>query len=168
MDGRSSALLRSQIWQDFGPTLSAASQVIAEKTMDYGAEFAYVDRRITAELQGLPSTMFEPSGQRPTSGIWRVGRLMNLVDVYSVPDGTGMLTGDPVAGEHEMLLIGRGSDPGRAPVVLGDAVPTMLMDLAVNKDFGTGRGMYARNFTKRNPHQPSALGCARINITGLI
>lgn len=165
---RSGALLRNQIWQDFGPTLSAVSQIIAEKTMDYGAEFAYVDRRVTAELQGLPSTMFQQSGQRPSAGIWRVGRLFNMVDVYSIPDGTGMLTGDPAAGVHEMLLIGRGSDPGRAPVVLGDAVPTMLMDLAVNKDFVTSRGMYARNFTKRNPHQPSALGCARINITGLV
>jgi hypothetical protein len=168
MASRSSALVRAQIWQDFGPTLSAASQMVAEVTMDYGAEFAYVDRRVTAELQGLPSTMFEPSGQRPSAGIWRVGRLNSMVDVYSIPDGTGLLTGDAAAGEHEMLLIGRGSDPGRAPVVLGDAVPTMLLDLATNKDFNTNRGLYARNFTERNPHTPSAMGCARINITGLV
>lgn len=167
-DGRTAALVRAQIWGDFGPTLSAASQQIAEKTMDYGAEFAYIDRRVTSEFQGLPITMFEPSGQRPTSGIWRVGRLMNMVDVYSIPDGTGILPGNAAAGTHEMLLIGRGSDPGRAPVVLGDAVPTMLVDMATNKDFATNKGLYARNFTKRNPHQPSALGCARINITGLV
>jgi multidrug efflux pump subunit AcrA (membrane-fusion protein) len=168
MAGRSNQLVRAQIWSDFGPSLSQASQQIAEKTMDYGAEFAYVDRRVTAELQGLPSTMFESSGQRPSAGIWRVGRLLNQVDVYSIPDGTGILPGNPSAGAHEMLLIGRGSDTGRAPVILGDAVPTMLLDLATNKDFSANRGMYARNFTKRNPHQPSALGCARINITGLV
>lgn len=168
MATRHSALVRAEIWRDFGPTLSKASQRIAENTADYGAGFAYVDRSVTAELMGLPSTMFTPSGMRDSAGIWRVGRLMDMVDVYSLPDGTGVLGGNAAAGEHEMLVIGRGSDVGRAPVVMGDAVPPMLMDLAMNKDFSANRGIYTRSFTKRNPHRASALGCARINLTGLI
>lgn len=167
MPDRTGALLRSQIWNDFAPVLGYIDHQISEKTMDHGIGFAYVDRRIASELRGLPPEIFRPSGLTSRPGIWRIGRLFDMLDVYYVPDSSGLLSINEASGEHEMLLIGRGTDSSRSPIVLGDAVPPMLVQQSTGKDMAANSGIYSRSFTKANPHMPSALGCARIKIKGL-
>ena len=167
MADRDTALVRAQIWLDFAPVLTLADHLVSEKTMDHGVGFCYVGRRVASELRGLPPEIFRPSGLTSRPGIWRVGRLLDMVDVYHLPDSAGLLAANEVEGEYEMLLIGRGTDPSRSPVVTGDAVPPMLVDQARGKDMASNAGVYARGFVRSNPHLPSAQGCARIRLKGL-
>lgn len=164
---RNSALLHWQIWQDFLPALSAVLQIVVEKTADASVEVAYVGRRLASEFLSLPREMFVPSGVRPRPGVYRLGRLFDLIDLYFLPDGENILRSDSAVGEHEMLLIGRGSQPGRSPIVLGDAVPPTLLSLATNADFNSNLGMYSREFTRVNPHYRSAHGAALMTIKGI-
>ena len=66
-----------------------------------------------------------------------------------------------------ILAVGRATDVARNPIVLGDAVPPTVKPLLAGDDLREGAGFYARNFTAVNPHGPSSLGCATINVTNL-
>jgi hypothetical protein len=67
----------------------------------------------------------------------------------------------------QMLCIGRAPDVTRNPFVLGDAVPPTVLPLGMNMDLKRGAVFYARNFTELNPHNPSSMGCALINVTNM-
>lgn len=159
---RSAQMNRAQIWQDFAYPLNSVSQQMAVNTMNHGVTHLYVGKRIAAQLQSLPRDLFEPSGISERPGIYRLGRLFGRYEVYYTPKG--LVETDTSA---QVLCIGRATDVTRNPFVLGDAVPPTVTPLAVNADLTQGAGFYARNFTGVNPHGPSALGCALINITNL-
>lgn len=159
---RSAQMSRSQIWQDFAAPLGVASQKMAEDTLNHGITHMYVDKYVAAQLRGLPMGMFEPSGISDRPGIYRVGRLFGLVDVYYTPKG---LSGNGVS--SQILCVGRATDVTRNPIVMGDAVSPTVVPLAVNGDLKRGAGFYARNFTAVNPHSYSAQGAALINVTNL-
>lgn len=153
---------RAAVWQDFSYPLGVVSQKMAEDTMNHGVTHLYVGKRIAAQFLGLPSTIFQPSGIAPRPGIFRLGRLFGLYDVYYTPKG---LNETPTSAQ--ILAVGRATDVTRNPVVLGDAVPPTVIPLAVNADLRQGAGFYARNFTAVNPHDPSARGFALINVTNM-
>lgn len=151
---------RASVWQDLSYPLEACSQQMAIDTMSHGVSHLYVGKRVAAQLRGLPTTLFQPSGVKPRPGIYRLGKLFGQYDVYFTPK---VLTETETS--SQILCIGRSDDVARSAIVLGDAVAPMVLPLAVNADLRQGAGFHARNFTEVNPHQPSAMGAALINVT---
>ena len=130
--------------------------------MDHGITHMYVGKYIAAQLLSLPSDIFQPSGISERPCIFRLGRLFGRIDVYFTPKG---LTDTAAAGQ--VLCIGKATNVTLNPFVLGDAVPPTIVPLSVGSDLRQGAGFYARNFTAVNPHKPSAMGCAMIEITNM-
>ncbi|WP_374566047.1 hypothetical protein [Ideonella sp.] len=155
---------RSQIWQDFASVIANADQQMAEDTMDHGITHLYAPSFIAAQMQSLPSELFRPSGIAARAGIYRVGRLYDKYEVYYAPFGPTQSDDLKTA---KVLAVGRSSQAGRNPIVLGDAVAPTFLPLATNSDLAKQSAMYARDYTEVNPHQPSALGCAVIDVTNL-
>ncbi|SFB69346.1 hypothetical protein [Collimonas sp. OK412] len=153
---------RAQIWQDGSCILGAASQQMAEDTMDHGITHLYVSKKMAAMIQGLPSTLFVPSGVTARPGIYRVGRLFGMYEVYYSPRIV-----DVDQKTTRIICIGRSTQVARNPFVLGDAVAPMLINMNADEDQRYKQGFYARNFTAVNPHLPSAMGCAVIEVINL-
>jgi hypothetical protein len=154
--------VRADVWRDFGSVLHKLSQRMALLTMNHGITHLYVGEMVMAQLVSLPNDIWEPSGVVERPGIYRLGRLFGRYDVYYTPRGI-----TETANSAQVLCIGRATDVTRNPFVLGDAVPATVMPLSMQTDMKTGAAFYARNFTEVNPHRPSAMGCALINITNL-
>lgn len=156
---------RSDVWRDLSSVLGALSQKMANDTMNHGITHLYVGNYIGAQMHGLPSDIWVPSGISERPGIFRLGRLFGRYDVYYSPKGVvEALDGS----SGEILCIGQATDVTRNPFVLGDAVAPMVVPLSTTGDLKSGAAFYARNFTAVNPHKPSSLACARVNVTGLI
>lgn len=153
---------RAEIWQDFSYPLGAASQQMAEDTMNHGITHLYVGKRVAAQYLGLPSTVFQPSGVAARPGIYRLGTLFGQYEVYYTPKGL-VETEDGA----QILAAGRATDVARNPIVFGDAVAPTVLPLSVGDDLRQGAGFYARNFSSVNPHDPSARGFALINVTNM-
>lgn len=154
--------VRSDIWRDFSSVLGAVSQKMALLTMNHGVTHLYVGEKVAAQMQGLPSDIWQASGITARPGIYRVGRLFGKYDVYYTPRGV-----NEEAEGAEILCVGQASDVTRNAFILGDAVAPTVIPLATNSDLKTGAGYYARNFTAVNPHKHSAQGAALITVTNL-
>ncbi|SFK63346.1 hypothetical protein SAMN05216302_101113 [Nitrosomonas aestuarii] len=159
---RKTLLNRAEAWRDLSATLGALSQQMAIDTFDHGITHLYIGKYLMADFLGMPSDIFVPSGVTERPGIFRVGRLFGRYDVYYTPKGLTDTTSTA-----QILCIGRASSVALNPFVLGDAVPTTLIPLGVDKSLKNGTGYYARNFTAVNPHIPSAMGCAVVNVTNI-
>ena len=96
--------------------------------------------------------------------IYRLGRLLNKYEVYVNPRARKSTDSPDVS---KIVCVGRSSQAGRNPFVLGDAVAPMAVPISTGSDMKNKAGFYARNFTSVNPHTPSALGCAILTVTGL-
>lgn len=159
---RSAQMSRSQIWADLGSVLGAVSQQMAIDTMNHGITHLYVGKVLAAQFMALPREIFEPSGTAERPGIFRIGRLLGRFEVYYTPKGI-----NETSTSSQILCIGRATDVTRNPFILGDAVPPTMIPLAVGQDLRQGAGFYSRGFTSVNPHGPSSLGCALINVINL-
>jgi hypothetical protein len=155
---------RAQIWQDFAAVIGNADQNMANLTMDHGITHLYVPGFIAAQCQSLPPELFTSSGIETRPSIYRVGKLFNKYDVYYDPKVASQAANLQSA---EIVAVGRSTQVARNPVVLGDAVSPTLMQLALNSDLVQNAAVYGRDFTVTNPHQPSALGAARISVSNL-
>lgn len=156
---------RSDVWRDLSSVLGALSQQMANDTMNHGITHLYVGNYIGAQMHGLPSDIWTPSGISERPGIFRLGRLFGRYDVYYTPKGVEEAL-DGSTGE--ILCIGQATDVTRNPFVLGDAVAPLVMPLSATGDMKSGAAFYARNFTAVNPHKPSSMACARVNVTNMI
>ncbi|MGZ8220056.1 MAG: hypothetical protein ACXWT0_00260 [Methylobacter sp.] len=153
---------RAQVIQDMQTVLGAVSQKMAEDTLGYGVSHLYVGKYMMSQLQSLPRDIWQSSGLQNRPGIFRIGRLFGLYDVYYSPK----IIADSNSAS-QILAIGRADDVARNPFVLGDALAPTVTPLAVGTDLKRGAGFYARNFTEVNPHSPSASGCALISVTNI-
>lgn len=162
---RNQQMNRSQIWQDFQAMLGKADQDMANATMDHGITHLYVGSWLAAQFMGLGANLFTPSGVAPRPSIYRVGNLFGKYEVYYSPKVVSESADLKTA---TMLAVGRSSQVARCPLVLGDAVAPTYLPLNMQSDLKNQSAMYARDFTVANPHRPSALGCARISLTGLM
>jgi hypothetical protein len=153
---------RADVLQDLQAVIGQVSQQMAINTLGHGVTHLYVGKYLAAQMMSMPSTVFQPSGLQVRAGVFRIGRLFGQYDVYYTPK---ILVES--ASASQMLCIGRANEVTRNPFVLGDAVPPTVIPLAVGTDLRRGAGFYARNFTEVNPHAPSALGCALINVTNM-
>lgn len=157
---------RAMIFQDFATPLGAVDQTMANDTMNHGITHLYVGKFLASMMLSMPTNIFTPSGIPARPSIYRIGRLFGRFEVYYAPK----LVPESIVGGHQaasVLCIGRATDVTRNPFILGDAVAPSVIPIATNADLKTGAGFYARNFTAVNPHAPSSLGCAMINITNL-
>lgn len=159
---RSAQMGRTQCWRDFLSKLAEVSQKMILDTMDHGITHLYVSNLLMADFASLPADMFVSSGISPRAGIYRLGRLGGLYDVYYTPFG---ITETTTA--SQVLCLGRGTSVARNPFVLGDAVPPMIEPIAGDKAMTKGAAFYARGFTAINPHLQSQLGCALIDVINL-
>mgnify|MGYP000656216137 CR=1 FL=1 len=156
---------RAEVWADgLLPIVAGLSQDMANRNTNHGISHLYVTGQLAAQIRGLPSTIFEPSGITDRPGIYRMGRLAGLYEVYYTPRG---LTESVGAGTAQILCIGRSADVARNPIVMGDAVPPVFLPLAMNQTLKYEDGFYTRRFSNLNPHLPSAQSAALINVTGL-
>lgn len=158
--------IRAQIWQDGQSILGEADQKMANTTMDHGITHLYVPEFVKAQLEGLGSDLFVPSGVPSRAGVYRIGRLYGKYEVYYTPPKGGV-SQSADRKSAKVLAIGRSNNVARCPIVLGDAVSSTFLDLNMNDDLKAQQALYSRDFTKVNPHQPSAMGCALIDITNL-
>lgn len=156
---------RSDVWRDLSGVLGAKSQQMANDTMNHGITHLYVGAYVAAQMHSLPTDIWQPAGIAERPGIFRLGRLFGKYDVYYSPKVI-VEAGD--GSTAEILCVGQATDVTRNPFVLGDAVAPMVVPLSTNGDLKSGVAFYARNFTAVNPHKPSSMACARINVTGLI
>lgn len=155
---------RAQVWQDFASVIANADQKMALDTMDHGITHLYVPAFVAAQLQSLPADLFVSSGIAARPGIYRVGRLFGKYEVYYSPKIVAQNAGLTTA---SIVAVGRSSQVARCPIILGDAVAPTFLPLNMQSDLVNNSAMYARDFTVVNPHAPSALGCALINISNL-
>jgi len=155
---------RSDVWRDLSGVLGRLSQRMANDTMNHGITHLYVGDFIAAQMVGLPADIWVPAGVSERPGIYRLGRLFGKYDVYYSPKVVAEQL-DGSAGE--ILCIGQATDVTRNPFVLGDAVAPMVVPLSMTSDLKQGAAFYARNFTAVNPHKPSAMACARINVINM-
>jgi hypothetical protein len=155
-----------QLWANLQPVLAAESQAMAERTNDHGIDTLFMTGDLAALCRGLPPTMWQSSGLVDRPGVYRMGKLFGLYDTYYVPAGRGLVD-NPGAGTSQILAAGRGTEVARNPLVMGDAVPAMLVPLAFNSDMKTKDGFYHRGFSEINPHPESQLGAALINVINL-
>lgn len=154
---------RDDVWRQALTKVGVLSQKMAENTMDHGITHAYVGALGKAQLESLSPLLFQPSGITPRPGIYRVGTLLaSGIEVYYTPRHI-----TETSTSTQMLLLGRSSQPARCPIVMGDAIPTTVLPLAMGADLVRGQGIYARNFTSVNLHTPSALGAALLNMTNI-
>lgn len=161
-ENRSSDMLRSRLWTDFGAELGRRSQQMVEDTMDHGITHLYAGKDICSQWMALPRELFEPSGVEERPGIFRIGRLFGKYEAYYTP----RLVNES-AGSGEILCVGRGTNAARNPVVFGDAVAPTVKNMAMGEDQKEGMSFYARDFTVANPHKPSALGAALITVNNM-
>lgn len=162
--GRSQQMNRGQMWVDLRTELGTLDQQMAVRTMDHGITHIYADARLCANFASMPSEFFKPSGVTPRAGIYRVGRMFDLYDLYYTPK---KLYQAADGSEADMLCIGRSGDVARNPVLLGDAVAPTFMDLALDGSLQRKAALYARDYTCVNPHAPSATGAVLMRVKGL-
>ncbi len=155
---------RAQIWQDFASVLGTASQQMAEDTADHGITHLYVGKHVASQLVSMPRELFEPSGITARPGIYRLGRLFGLYEVYYTPKVVIEAAG---GGASEIIAVGRSAQTARCPIILGDASAPVFEPLGVGDNMKSGYGFHARSFTATNPHDFSAKGCALITVINL-
>lgn len=155
---------RAQIWQDFASIIGTVSQKMAEDTADHGVTHLYVGKFVAAQFRSMDATLFTPSGITDRPGIYRVGRLFGMYEVYYSPK---VVIEDPAGVSSEILCIGRSTQTGRCPAIFGDASAPMFEQLGLGTDLRSGYGFNARSFTNVNPHLMSAKGAALITVLNL-
>ena len=155
---------RPQIWTNLSPILSGLSQRMANATVDHGITTLFVTGELAAQARGLTTDFWQPSGLVDRPGVYRLGKLFGLYDVYYTPKGLTETGGGITS---EILCIGRGTTVARNPIVMGDAVPPIFLPLAMGVDMVQGDGFYTRNFTEINPHLPSSQGAALISVINI-
>lgn len=155
---------RAQMWQDFACVLGATSQQMAEDTADHGITHLYVGKNVAAQITSMPRELFEPSGITARPGIYRLGRLFGLYEVYYSPK---VVNEAPGGASAEIIAVGRSTQTARCPIILGDASAPMFEQLGTGTDMKSGYAFNSRSFTATNPHEYSAKGCALITVTNL-
>lgn len=154
---------RVQGWQDAMVAFSEADMKITQNTQEFGAAIAYTGEKGRANLMNLPRDLFEPApgGARP--GVHRIGRLVQLgIDVWYTDRHI-----NESANSTQFLVVGRGMQPARNPIVCADAVPPTLIPLQAGNDLKQGAALYSRQLTEINPDRSSAMGCALIDIVNI-
>jgi hypothetical protein len=161
-DARKSDMNISTMWRDLEPVLIAISQSMAEATNSHGATHIYVGKKLLRYFASMPRDIFTPSGVTNQPGIYRVGRLLGMYDIYYTPRGLTEATG-----AAQMMVIGRSNEVARSAFIMGDVSAPIMETLGKDKSLRDGTAFHAKNFTTLNPHKQTLNAAAMINVTGL-
>jgi hypothetical protein len=162
---RGNQLTRAMIIQDLAATIGAASQQMANDTMDHGITHIYTGQFFGSILQGCPDFIWRPAGVPARAGIYKLGTLFGMYEVYYSPK---VVQEAADGSASELICVGVSTQPARNPFLMGDAVPPTLLPLATNPDLKRQAAYYVRDFTQPNPHQVSGRGCALIKLTNMV
>lgn len=155
---------RAQIWQDFAAVIGMASQKMAEDTADHGITHLYVGKAVAAQFRSMDATLFAPSGITDRPGIFRLGRLFGMYEVYYSPN---IINEAADGSTSEILCVGRSTQTARCPIIMGDAQAPMFEPLGTTEALKSGYGFTSRCFNSVNPHQMSSKGAALITVINL-
>ncbi|KJV08049.1 hypothetical protein, partial [Methylocucumis oryzae] len=160
---RSAQLNAAQIFNDMQTVVGELSQQMAIDTLMSGIKYWYVGKKMAAIIQGLPRSIFEPSGLSNRPGVFRLGKLFGVYEVYYTPRHATESGSD-----SKILFVSDAYEASRSPIVFGDAVARIIKPLGLAADLKGGYACYERNFLVPNPHRPSSLGCAALDVSNLI
>ncbi len=160
--GRQATLNAAQIFMDMALPVNSLSQQMAIDTMAYGIKYWYVGIDMAALIMALPNTMFKPSGLMPRAGIYWMGTLMGIYEVYFCPNRDIVVEDNT---STSILFIGQAAEAARSPIVYADAVAPIILQLGNTPNMKRGFTVYQRNLTEVNLHGPSSKGCASLQIT---
>lgn len=133
---------------------TAADQSMVERTQGFGISVLYVGSKGKAEITALPPALFTPSGTPSRAGIYRIGKLYGMFDVYFDPTRTVKETADAI----EILAIGRSDQVARNPMIFGDVAGATVMPLGTNNDQEReGYGYFQALATRVNPRKQTVL-----------
>jgi hypothetical protein len=152
---------RADIWSDAIFPIAAADADMVERTQGFGISVLYVGKRGKSDIMSLPSTLFTPSGLPSSNGIYRLGKLYGMWDVYYDAGVVIQETENAI----ELLAIGRSDQIARNPMVFGDVAGATVIPLAAGNPQEEGYGYFQALATRVNPHQDSARGAALIQLT---
>ncbi|TDR30337.1 hypothetical protein [Hydromonas duriensis] len=152
---------RADIWSDAIFPIAAADADMVERTQGFGISVLYVGKKGKSDIMSLPSTLFTPSGLPSSNGIYRLGKLYGLWDVYYDAGVVIKETDNAI----EILAIGRSDQIARNPMIFGDVAGATVTPLAAGNPQEEGYGYFQALATRVNPHQDSARGAARIQLT---
>lgn len=110
------------------------------------------------------------TGSAIQSGIYLVGYLPNGLPVYSVPQMTHVFGYDETGETSAFLVIGSDmGDPARSPILMGDAVPFMPVNInnQYDRNYEAASGWYGRSLTDLNPNIELAGVWAIVPVIGL-
>jgi hypothetical protein len=124
----------------------------------------YVGKFMAAMFRSLDSTLFQSSGITDRPGIFRVGKLFGVYEVYYSPKVVNEAADGSTS---EIICVGRSTQTARCPIIMGDASAPMFEPLGTTETLKTGYGFNARSFNRVNPHQMSAVGCTVITVKNL-
>ncbi|THA05536.1 hypothetical protein [Rodentibacter pneumotropicus] len=142
------------------------SQKMANRNGSHGVSHIYVDDSIRTILSALGGDYFESAGQSARPGVYRLGRLAGMYDVYYTPKGlgTGVESGGKKAGR--MLLIGANAgQPAFNPFIIGE-VGAPKID-RINPTSDSPEGGYwvtGKNFAEQNPVPEYASSVALLDV----
>ena len=153
---------RSQIMEDARPTVWAISQAMAEATLGFGVSHMYVERNLMSIMQGMPTSVWRPSGIQARPGIYRLGTWMDTIEVYYTPRHVAGSTSSATA-----LMIGVSPDSARNPVVMGDSSAPIIRPLGEGLDQVRGFNFWGNHVLSPNKHEASSRAAALMTITNM-
>jgi hypothetical protein len=153
----------AQMVSELAYALERTSQNVAIASQGTGITHIYVTGLMAARFAALPTDYFRPSGIMNRPGIFRLGTFLGKYEIMYTPKV--LVEG---ATTTQLLCVGRATDPARNPYVMGDAVPPIFVPLAVDYSLRNGSAFYTRNFSRVNPHAPSAKSCALVTLTNTL
>ena len=152
---------RVDIWTDAIFPIAAADADMVTRTQGFGIAMLYVGKKGKSEIISLPPTLFTPSGLPSSNGIYRLGKLYGMWDVYY---DAGVVINE-TSSAIELLAIGRSDQTARNPMIFGDVAGATVIPLAAGNAQEEGYGYFQAIATRVNPHTDSAVGAALIQLT---
>lgn len=153
---------RASLFEDAFLAITQADQAMLERTGEYGISVLYVGSMGKSFFESLPESLFKPSGLPNVPNIHRIGTLKGQYQVFYVPNLLG-----ETANSFEVLAIGRSSQIGLNPYLIGDATGAIVEEVPNNYDLTKGMTYFQVVGDSVNPFAQAAKGAALITLTNV-
>lgn len=147
--------------QDLSTAFGLANQDMITRTNGVPLTTAYVGKAMLAILNALPPEFFQKSSAPEHANIRYAGLLFSKYYIYYDPKAAETAT------TSDILCVGTHAETARNPILMGDAVPSMMIPVATGVDLKQRQAWYSRCFTKVTPYRQSQLAFATIRVTGM-
>lgn len=147
--------------QDLASAFGLANQDMITRTNGVPLTTAYVGKAMLAILNSLPPDLFQKSTAPEHPNIRYAGLLFSKFYIYYDPKAVETAT------TSDILCVGTHTETARNPILLGDAVPSMMIPIATGVDMKQRQAWYSRCFTKVTPYRQSQIAFGIIRVTGM-